>query len=205
MLADTTNPGTGMEQLNQHIFLFLNSRSMFVRSGTDHLAVFLADWLIWVIPALLAAMWFMGDVRRKQVAVRAGLTAALALGIGALIGWLWPHPRPFMIAMGHMLVLHAPDASLPSDHLTLWWSIALALAYAPGLKRAGLLLGLAGLVLAWARIYIGVHFPFDMVAAFLVALVSAQVVHTVGQPLIGKITLVGMQLQDILTGHRLSD
>ncbi len=38
---------------------------------------------------------------------------------------------------------------------------------------AGALLALLGLPMAWARIYLGVHFPLDMVGAALVAGLSA--------------------------------
>ena len=38
---------------------------------------------------------------------------------------------------------------------------------------AGLALALLGLPVAWARIYLGVHFPLDMVGAALIAGLSA--------------------------------
>ena len=39
---------------------------------------------------------------------------------------------------------------------------------------AGLALALSGLPVAWARIYLGVHFPLDMVGSVLVAVLSAR-------------------------------
>jgi undecaprenyl-diphosphatase len=38
--------------------------------------------------------------------------------------------------------------------------------------RAGMLFALLGLPIAWARIYVGVHFPFDMAGAAIVSLLS---------------------------------
>jgi undecaprenyl-diphosphatase len=38
---------------------------------------------------------------------------------------------------------------------------------------AGLALAMLGVAVAWARIYVGVHFPFDMAGAALVAAFSA--------------------------------
>ena len=40
-------------------------------------------------------------------------------------------------------------------------------------RVAGITLALLGLPMAWARIYLGVHFPLDMVGAALVAALSA--------------------------------
>lgn len=42
-----------------------------------------------------------------------------------------------------------------------------------GLRRAGIALALFGLPIAWSRIYLGVHFPLDMVGAIAVAAFSA--------------------------------
>ncbi|MFY0104107.1 undecaprenyl-diphosphatase, partial [Acinetobacter baumannii] len=38
-------------------------------------------------------------------------------------------------------------------------------------------LGLLGIPLAWARIYLGVHFPFDMAGAAFVAMLSTTLIH----------------------------
>jgi undecaprenyl-diphosphatase len=48
-------------------------------------------------------------------------------------------------------------------------------------RRAGALLGLLGLPIAWSRIYLGVHFPFDMVGAALVASAAAGLAAATGR------------------------
>lgn len=198
MLAAVINGSHGMEQLNQQLFLLLNSGAGHPGGWRSHLAVFLAEWLVWALPALLLHLWFKGDFKVKKAAVGAGLSAVLALSAGGIIGWLHPHPRPFALGLGHLLVSHAPDASLPSDHLTLWWGIALGLACSPHWRKIGLLLTLAGLVPAWARIYVGVHFPLDMVAAFLVSLGASQAIRLYGRTGVARATLAGMHVQRLL-------
>jgi membrane-associated phospholipid phosphatase len=87
----------------------------------------------------------------------------------------WPrmvHPRPFMIGLGHTLIPHVADSSFPSDHLTLWWAVTFSLAMQRGPRMAGLILAPLGIPIAWARIYLGVHFPFDMFGAVIVAWLS---------------------------------
>src|SRR3546814_14174233 len=79
-----------------------------------------------------------------------------------------------MIPLGHTFVAHAPDSSFPSDHLTLWWAVAFCVL-AQGRRRLGILLAVSGLPIAWARIYVGVHFPLAMVGAAAVAVVSTRV------------------------------
>ncbi|WDZ95811.1 undecaprenyl-diphosphatase [Herbaspirillum sp. WKF16] len=187
-----------MELLNFRIFLLLNSSAIYTSSWREHLAVFTAEWLVWALPPMLVYLWLRGDFKLKKAAVGAALSAAIALCVGGLLGWLWPHPRPFMLGMGHLLINHAADASLPSDHLTLWWGIALGLAHSAPTKRIGLLLTATGLAPAWARVFVGVHFPADMLAAFIVALGSAHVVSAYGRPMVTKATVAGVQLQRAL-------
>ncbi len=42
-----------------------------------------------------------------------------------------------------------------------------------------------GLATAWARVYLGVHFPLDMAAAFIISLFAAIVARTISEKLDG--------------------
>lgn len=78
-----------------------------------------------------------------------------------------------MIGLGHTLITHAADSSFPSDHLTLLWAVAFSFLMHLSPYLGGIALALLGLPVAWARIYLGVNFPLDMVGAALVAVLSA--------------------------------
>lgn len=93
---------------------------------------------------------------------------ALALCCNLLIGLLFMHPRPFMIPLGHTYLAHAAETSFPSDHAVVFFAAGLALctwrlALGGGVVVLGAAVGLA-------RIYLGVHFPFDIVGSLLVAI-----------------------------------
>ncbi|HWK62920.1 MAG TPA: undecaprenyl-diphosphatase [Eoetvoesiella sp.] len=159
-----------MEAINQSLFLWLNAPD-----HPDHLilsiAIFLARDLIWAIPALIGIGWLYGGARTRQLLLVATASAILGLFANQLISLFWWHPRPFMVYLGHTLIAHAPDSSFPSDHLTLWWAVAFSFL-AQGRHNLGTGLALLGVPLAWSRIYLGVHFPLDMVGAGLVAVAS---------------------------------
>jgi len=55
----------------------------------------------------------------------------------------------------------------------LLWGIAFSFLMHRRHRFAGVVLAILGLPMAWARIYLGVHFPLDMVGAALVAVSSA--------------------------------
>jgi undecaprenyl-diphosphatase len=156
-----------LEAFNQALFLMINATPSTPAWHID-LARSIADYVIYLVPLCLIAMWLFGDEGQRETALRACCVTFLALGINQLIGLAWPHPRPFVMGIGHTFLEHAPDPSFPSDHGTIFASIALSLLLG-GVRRYGLLIVLSGLAVAWARIFVGVHFPLDMAGAVVVA------------------------------------
>ncbi|MBQ5941000.1 phosphatase PAP2 family protein [Massilia sp. AB1] len=142
-------------------------------------AVFAAEWLIFLMPLSLVLLWAGGGAGR-EVALRACLAAVCALALNGLIGQLWYSARPFVAGAGHTFLFHDPDSSFPSDHATSIFSVALVLAFSavPLARRLGLALLPLALVVAWSRIYLGVHWPKDMAGALLVSGTMAFLAHT---------------------------
>ncbi len=164
-----------MEHLNQTLFLWLTAP---VQPGWLMLAAakFFGVYAVDIVPLLLVTGWLRGDEPSRKVWLQAGMAMLLGLGINQLIGFVWPHPRPFMLGLGHNLITHAPNASFPSDHLTGLWAFAFSLliqSQQRSQRMTAVALALLGLPMAWARIYLGVHFPLDMLGAVLVAGFSA--------------------------------
>ena len=161
-----------MEEFNQSLFLLINAPA---HPAPVLLAIakLFAEDVIWLVPLSLMAGWLRGGERTRKLMLEAALSGVVGLLIAQAIGLVWQHPRPFMIGLGHRLIPHVADSSFPSDHLTLMWSVAFSLLVHRESRAAGVLLALLGLPVAWARIYLGVHFPLDMVGAAVVAGLSA--------------------------------
>lgn len=159
-----------LEALNRALFLMIDATPS-TPAWQIHVARFIADYVIYLVPLSLIAMWLSGDDRRRETALRACCVALLALGINQLIGLVWQHPRPFVMGIGHTFLDHAPDSSFPSDHGTIFACLALTLLL-DGRRRYGVVMLLAGLAVAWARVFVGVHFPLDMAGGVVVAAVA---------------------------------
>lgn len=165
-----------MENINKIIFLWLNA-SAHPSQITVDLATGLAQFQIWIVPLVIAIVWLRGEEPQRRTMLAATAAGLVALFANQLIGMVWWHPRPFMIGFGHTLIAHAADSSFPSDHLSLWWAVAFSFMLNPSLTVSGIVLGISGLPLAWARIYLGVHFPLDMAGAAIVAILSTALMH----------------------------
>jgi undecaprenyl-diphosphatase len=159
------------EHLNLSLFSLINAHAG-LAGWRLSASLFAAEWLILLVPLLLAALWISGAPALRQAALVAAAAVAVALAVNGLCGLLWFHPRPFMAGVGHTFMHHSPDSSFPSDHATIMFTAALALAFshAPDARRLGLLMLPVSAVVAWSRVYLGVHYPMDMVGALTVSL-----------------------------------
>ncbi|MBU6503086.1 MAG: undecaprenyl-diphosphatase [Burkholderiales bacterium] len=161
-----------MEAFNHSLFLLINAPAH-PGAAVLMLARLSAKYLILLMPLTLLLGWLRGGERIRKLMLEAAICALLALLVAQIIGMVWPHPRPFMIGLGHQFLPHVADSSFPSDHLTLMWSVSFSLLLHVESRAAGALLAILGLPIAWARVYLGVHFPLDMAGAALVAALSA--------------------------------
>lgn len=160
-----------MNELNRALFLALNGSPDSPRVVVLF-AILAAKYLIALVPLHLVLVWIGGDRKMRFVALSALLALVIAIVINQAIGLVAYQPRPFMIGLGNQLVEHRDSSSLPSNHATIFFTygVTLLLFRLRGLGAATLVLGL---VVAWSRIYLGIHFPLDMVAAAITSTIAA--------------------------------
>lgn len=144
------------------------------------LASAIALWSSWACAAVLAwVAWRRAPERGQLLTVLAagGAASLIAHEIAASIGM----PRPFMVGLSPAHVPHGLRAGLPSTHASVMFTMAFTLLWRRSLRDVGLFLLAVAVATGWARIHVGVHFPFDIAAGALLgagiafALCSARV------------------------------
>lgn len=163
------------ETLNKSLFALINA-PVETSASTVFIASLAAEGLIFLVAILMVLGWVRGQNSTRRALFNAGLAAIIGLGLNQLIHSFWVHPRPFATGYGQQFLEHAADASFPSDHGTILFSIAFALLLSKS-RFGTLALGVA-LTTAWARIFLGVHWPLDMLGSFAVALIAAPLAST---------------------------
>ena len=135
-----------------------------------------SDYLIPVCLCLtLICIWFIGHSKttryRYQLGVFSSLAAmAISSGISQLISALIERPRPFVTHDLVVLFYRPTDFSFPSNSVAACFGIAAAVFTFN--KKLGLALFVLVGVLAFSRVYVGVHYPSDVVMGAIIGILS---------------------------------
>jgi undecaprenyl-diphosphatase len=143
----------------------------------------------------LIAIWFYGSNRelrgRHQRAVICSLTA---MGFSNLVVFILDatlpdRPRPFEAFPDkvHLIFYPPTDPSFPSNAAAA--SFALAMGIWLYNRRLGYILLVPALLLSFGRVYMGVHYPLDIVGGFLAAILAtgiAWLVLKIAEPIVAR-------------------
>jgi undecaprenyl-diphosphatase len=158
----------------------------------------------WSVPLLVAAtfgLWLFarpGSSRKWKLACASALASSgIALLINQLIARMWDRARPFVAHPGvHVWGTRSHDPSFPSDHASAAFGIAFAVFLFD--RLVGSIFLTAACAIGVGRVFIGAHYPSDVVAGCLVGLASALLVVRVLRPLIERIVRLVERLTDPL-------
>jgi undecaprenyl-diphosphatase len=155
--------------------------------------------------ALVAGWW----ISRRSASTRGvttsvwGIFAALiALAIAQPISHAVNEKRPFVaIPSALTLIHHSTDAGFPSDHSTAAGAAAAVLVFVSW--RLGLVAWVLALLVAFSRVYVGVHYPQDVLAGLALGAAVACLGVWLIVPLLNRITewLAGTPLRPLVTAE----
>ncbi|MEP6851046.1 MAG: phosphatase PAP2 family protein [bacterium] len=165
---------TGVAHFDRRIFLDVNAFSR--HTGWLHTPV--TDFAKYgvVLFGLLLVIGLLhsrrGTAGTLAAAVWAAIGVLIAVGVNQLVVHAVHRARPYT---GHpsvlVLVARSADLSFPSDHAVMAGATATGLVLV--WRRLGLIAAVAAAVMAFARVYVGAHYPGDVVAGLILGAVVA--------------------------------
>ena len=152
-------------------------------------------------------LYLFGGVRAKKVAVLALLALFISNAAVYFIKHIIAEPRPFLALTNvHQLVSESEIyCSFPSGHATSSFAVAtvIGLKYSIEVLNRKFrliypLLAFAA-VIGFSRVYIGVHYPLDVVLGGLIGIISALVVLKFENAIFSNETLEKIGLRKLIT------
>jgi undecaprenyl-diphosphatase len=140
----------------------------------DAIMVGSAKYLPVLFALVLIALWLTWKPQNQRGAFLAGASALMALGIGQLVGHALPRPRPYLVHSVKLLISRSVDTSFPSDHATLGFAVAVMVWQYN--RKVGAVLLILAVVLAFCRVYVGVHYPSDVLGGAVLGTVTSLVI-----------------------------
>jgi undecaprenyl-diphosphatase len=136
-----------------------------------------AKFLPVVFALALVGLWLTWRPTNQRAAFLAGISGLVALGIGQLIGMALPRPRPYLSHQVNLLISRTMDTSFPSDHATLGFAVAVLVWRFN--RRAGTALLLIALLLAFTRVFVGAHYPSDVLGGAVLGTLTSMAIATI--------------------------
>lgn len=141
----------------------------------DTIMILFAEYVQYAFVLLIILLWLLNKNNFRIIAFQAMIAFTLAYSINRLIELFIFRERPFVSHKIIQLVEHSANSSFPSDHATSAIVIAFTLWLSSyRYKHIWLFLAIG---VAFSRIWVGVHYPFDVVTGILHGIIIALCTH----------------------------
>lgn len=170
-----------MNPFDVTVFHAINGLAAQHYTWLNDIMYFFAKYSLELYVVLFIIGWFAlpkPDIRGRHALVMSGCAGILALIINVIIAHLWFRPRPFTVLQPGtftQLLPHSPDASFPSDHASGSWAFA-AGSWGRVHKWVQISFTVLAVLVMFSRVYVGVHWPTDVIASFFIGLFSGRII-----------------------------
>lgn len=148
------------------IFINLNGQFWIL----DQLMIFGATYLIYVVFLIVLFLALKGRINEKKAALLILLGIPIAVLLIKTIHLFYFESRPFVAYNFTPIVSETTDAAFPSRHATI--SAVIAFSYLYFKSKWSLLFLFLMLWIGLSRIWVGVHYPLDVIGGFLTGIIS---------------------------------
>ncbi|ENQ3077048.1 undecaprenyl-diphosphatase [Bacillus cereus] len=162
-----------LQSIDYEIFQWINSY-VYKYSFLDKMMIFFAEYAQYILIVALFILWITNKENRVTV-FQALFACSLSFTMNRVIELFFYRDRPFVSHHIKQLVDHAANSSFPSDHATSALVITVTIwLCSRGKTFMWLILGMC---IAFSRIWVGVHYPLDVLAGIILGVCTALLVH----------------------------
>ena len=170
-----------MSNINVDLFYLINhnlQNPLFdsIMPFITHLGGFISLFCLCVLVIILSTIFKKKNIR--YIALICLLSLLIADGIALVLKYVIFEPRPFVsLDNVNLLIVEDDPMSFPSGHTTSTFAVLSALIFKYKNKLLAVILVICAILIGFSRIYVGVHYPGDIIAGAIVGILSAYFVH----------------------------
>lgn len=143
----------------------------------DYAGIFFAKYCEYFLWLGLIIFLFVNIKKNWKIFLEAFLAAGISRFVFTIIiRLLWFRSRPFL-ALGLMPLINKDpnEASFPSGHASFYFALSAVIYFYN--KKLGMLFYAVSSLVVLARIFVGVHWPADILAGALLGILTAWLIH----------------------------
>lgn len=159
----------------------LTNHSLFA----DNFMIFGARFIIFITLLLIFILAIKGTTKEKKALILVLVSIPIIILLIKIIHIFFYEPRPFITYNFTPLFSFNPDASFPSRHASIMAGIAFSYLYYK--SKWGIPLLLLASWVSISRVYVGVHYPIDILGGILVGAVSLVIAKLILKSLKSKL------------------
>jgi undecaprenyl-diphosphatase len=163
--------------MNENLFRLINDLGKQF-TIVNPAVVFIAEYTVIFLAVAVLIFWFTRVNQNRIMVICGSFTFVIAEIFGKIAGKLHSNHQPFAeLSNVNQLVEKAVDNSFPSDHTILFFSFCMTFWLFRGGK--GAIWILLALLVGISRIWVGVHYPADILVGAIISIVTAFMVFRV--------------------------
>ena len=138
----------------------------------DYFGIFCADYLGYVLLFVLAILLLVNLKKYWKIVVLSVFSAIISRFVLAeIIRFIWFRPRPFVSLNFIPLIQQSPaEASFSSGHASFYFALSTIIYFYN--KKAGILFYIASILVVISRVFVGVHWPSDILAGAIIGILT---------------------------------
>lgn len=133
---------------------------------------FISEYTVYILAFSILIYWFSKKNNNRIMVISSCVSFVIAETIGKILGKFHSNLQPFAVLSDvNKLIERSIDNSFPSDHTILFFSFCISFGLFR--KNHGFLWVVLAFFVGLSRIWVGVHYPFDVIVGAIIAIISA--------------------------------
>ena len=142
----------------------------------DFVGIFFADYLLWIVVGALIILFLIKKTRLMIIVTGISIIFGRYI-ITEIIKRLYSSPRPYLVLENVKKLISENHGyqSFPSGHAAIFFALATTIYFFN--KKWGIVSFILAILVGISRIFVGVHWPIDVIAGALVGILSGIIVN----------------------------